>query len=85
MPQFSFPFIDAIKVTTYVNLEFETEFLVELAKQVVLPINTFTNDFTNSLQIDPSLLDFRDAIPAQIDINLESKLDNKEKLTKLFA
>ena len=29
MPEFSFPFLDAIKVTTYVNLEFETDFIVE--------------------------------------------------------
>ncbi len=70
MPQFSFPFIDAIKVTTYVNLEFETEFIVELARQVAMPINSFTSDFTNLFNISTNDLDFRGYTPSQIDIEI---------------
>jgi hypothetical protein len=47
MPEFSFPFIDSINVTTYVNMEFDTDFIVELARQIAMPINNFSNDFTN--------------------------------------
>jgi hypothetical protein len=60
MPEFSFPFIDAIVVTTYVNLEFETDFIVELARQIAMPINNFSNDFTNIFDIALPDLDFSD-------------------------
>jgi len=66
MPQFSFPFVDAIKVTTYVNLEFETDFIVELAKQIAMPLNNFTNDFTNI---------FETALP---DLDLSNIIHNKD-------
>ncbi len=50
LPQFSYPFVDEIQVKTFVNLEFETEFLVEMAKtRIADPINVFTNNFTNAL------------------------------------
>jgi hypothetical protein len=59
MPEFSFPFIDAIKVTTYVNMEFDTDFIVELARQIVMPINSMSNDFTNIFSNAIPDLDFR--------------------------
>jgi len=47
-PEFSFPMLDAIKVTTFVNLEFETEFLTEIVRSAVQPINTATTNILNS-------------------------------------
>jgi hypothetical protein len=90
LPEFSFPFLDAIKVTSYVNLEFEVDFLVEMARQVAMPINSFTNDFTNVFSIDPNALDFRNAIPQNIDVEInvwweDAFNDNHEKLRMLFA
>lgn len=70
LPQFSFPFIDAIKVTTYVNLEFDTDFIVELARQTAMPINSFTADFTNMFNIDIADLDFRGVVPSDINIDI---------------
>jgi hypothetical protein len=75
MPEFSFPFLDAIKVTTYVNLEFETDFIIELARQIAMPINAFSNDFTNIFDVNLGNLDFRniipdDVIPSNIEINI---------------
>jgi hypothetical protein len=69
LPQFSFPFVDAIKVTTYVNLEFETDFIVEMARAVANPINSFWNNLVPKFEID---LDFSDSIkiPDNIDINI---------------
>jgi len=49
LPEFSFPFVDAIEVVAYVNFEFE--------KQLVQPINSFTNDFTNIFKISLDDLD----------------------------
>ncbi len=75
MPQFSFPFVDAIKVTSYVNLEFETDFIVELARQVAMPINDFTWDFTNIFNVNINDLDFGGFTPSQIDINIWEDLE----------
>lgn len=70
LPNFSYPFIDAVKVTTYVNLEFEVDYIVEFARQLVMPINVFSNNVTNILNIWVDDLDFRDLVPESIDINI---------------
>lgn len=70
LPQFSFPFVDAIQVTTYVNLEFDVDFLVEMARQVAMPINSFTSDFTNIFNINIADLDFRSITPSNINIDV---------------
>jgi len=76
LPQFSFPFVDAIQVTTYVNLEFDVDFLVEMARQVAMPINSFTSDFTNIFNINIADLDFRGVVPSNINIDIwENGLD----------
>jgi hypothetical protein len=48
---FSFPFVDAIRVSTYVNLEVQADFITEMARQTALPINRFTADATNIFHI----------------------------------
>lgn len=47
MPQFSYPWVDAIKVTTYVNLEFDADFIVEFTRAILSPLSQFTTDFTS--------------------------------------
>lgn len=74
LPQFSFPVVDAIKVSTYVNLEFETEFLTEAARQITLPLNIFTNNVVNLMNVKVMDLDFT-AVPTNIDVNIDSELD----------
>jgi len=72
LPEFSIPFVDAIKVTTYVNLEFESDFIVELARQIAMPINAFTNDFTNIFDVNLSKdIDFSDVVPSWADANID--------------
>ena len=61
--------MDAIEVTSYVNLEFETDFVTQLARQVTMPLTTFSNDFTQILNLGVSDLDFRN-IPSQVEINI---------------
>lgn len=73
LPNFSYPFIDAIKVTTYVNFEFEVDFIVEYAKQLVMPINAFTNNIVNMLNIWVDDLDFRWLVPESIDVNISTE------------
>ncbi|GEM_PF-334772 len=71
LPQFSYSFVDAIKVTTYVNLEFETEFILEAVRQVTAPLDTFTNDIVNMFKIQVPDVDFSGYIPDDINVNVE--------------
>ncbi len=68
LPQYSYPFVDAIKVTTWVNFEYDTEFLTEMARAIVKPINDFTNNIVNLFAIDPDSFDFSDKTPSDINI-----------------
>ncbi len=69
-PQFSMSFIDAIKVTTYVNLEFELDFIIEMASSTMKPFNTFTANLSNATSHVKLLdLDFSGTIPEDIEID----------------
>ncbi len=90
LPQFSFSFVDAIEVKSYVNFELEADFIVELARQALAPVNTFSNNINVVLKNAVPDLDLRDSIPSSIDIevwadNLESYNieDQKDKITLL--
>ena len=71
LPQFSYPFVDAIKVTSFVNFEFETEFILESVRQITAPLDVFTNDITNMFKIAIPDLDFSGYTPDNIDVNVE--------------
>ena len=47
IPNISIPFADAIKVTSYVNLEFDVDFIAEMAKATMSKFNNFVNDMSN--------------------------------------
>jgi len=66
-PQFSYPFVDAIKVSTYVNFEYETDFLVEATRSALLPMNTFTSDI--SKKINRTIPDFNFESLTPDDVN----------------
>lgn len=78
LPQFSFPFIDAIKVTSFVNLEVGSEFMTEMARQTVAPLNSFWNDMTNIVNIWIWDLDFRNSLPID-DVNVKVKWNDSIK------
>ncbi|MBW7954446.1 VCBS repeat-containing protein [Candidatus Gracilibacteria bacterium] len=75
LPEFSFPFVDAIKVTTYVNLDLEVDFLVEMARQMTMPINSFGNNIANTLNIGIGDLDYRGELPENIDVKIDKNGD----------
>lgn len=70
-PAFSYSAISAIKVTTYVNFEFEMDFIIEAVRSIVAPINDMTNNIVNMFDIETSDLDLRGAIPSDFEINVE--------------
>lgn len=76
-PNFSLAFVDAIRVTTFVNLEFQVDFILEMAKSTFQPINEFSTDLRSSVSSSvrdvgvPSQINLRDAVPqgdTRIDI-----------------
>lgn len=72
LPQFSIPFIDAIKVTSYVNLEFDVDFITEMAKSTLEPFNRFVNDASNlNNLINIPDLDLRWLTPEDINIDIQ--------------
>lgn len=71
-PAFSYSAISAIKVTTYVNFEFEMDFIVEAVRSITAPINDMTNNIVNMFDIQTSDLDLRGAIPSEFEINVET-------------
>lgn len=46
-PQFNASFVDAIKVTTFVNFEFQIDFLIEMARATFEPISNFTANMSS--------------------------------------
>jgi hypothetical protein len=70
LPQFSYPFVDAIKVTTWVNFEQDVDFLTEMARNIVKPINSFTNNVVNLFQFEPDAFDFSELTPSDVEINV---------------
>lgn len=72
LPQFSYPFVDAIKVTTYVNFEVDNEFVVEMVRQTLDPLNVFTNNFTHIFSwLSISDIDLSELTPQDINIEVD--------------
>ncbi len=70
-PQFNTSFIDAIKVTTFVNLEFQVDFLLEMAKSTFTPLNRFTSDLSNLSNVKPiGNFDYRGVAPGNQRIDV---------------
>lgn len=77
MPQFDMPYIDAIKVSTFVNLETDTSFLVDMINTALEPINKWTNDFVNDFKT--KWFDNLDFSEYSIDIKKELWILNSKK------
>ena len=83
-PKISYPWVDEIRVTSYVNLEFESEFLVEMAKTLVEPINDIWNNFINIFEVPVKSLDFSDIVPGELNIKVGFN-QSKEKLKTIWS
>lgn len=63
----NFAFIDAIKVTTYVNFEFRLDFIMEMAKAATEPLNSFNSNLSNIMSapalLSPGNVNLRGTIP----------------------
>jgi len=79
-PTFSYSMISAIKVTTYVNFEFEMEFILEAVRAVTAPLDDATNNIVNMFDISLSNIDLSNVVPDNIDIELwgETYIDGEE-------
>jgi hypothetical protein len=75
-PSFSYSAISAIKVTSYVNLEFEMEFILEAARAITKPLNSVTSNIVSmwdyqisNMNIDD--IDLSENVPENIDVELQ--------------
>ena len=91
-PQFNASFVDAIKVTTFVNFEFQVDFLLEMAKATFEPVSSFTANMSNVLSNPaggiPGNIDLRGLNPGDTTIDVGSKigLENSAKyLARAFV
>lgn len=98
-PNFSYPFVDSINITSYINFEIESQFIVEFAKNWVKPLNNFTNDIVNLFNSNVPSLDFTNLVPNEVEVELNDqwvevkpqsynleKWENKlDSLAKIFA
>lgn len=84
-PEFSYSAISAIKVTTYVNLEFEMEFLLEAIRTITAPIDNVSNNISNLLNISISDVDLSVVAPSDInvDVNIDGTIDSDISLAPL--
>ncbi len=76
LPSVSFPVFDAIKVTTKVNFEMQTDFMVEMARQIVEPVNNIWNNISGAFSnawLDS--LDFSSA-SQNFDVNIDATINN---------
>jgi hypothetical protein len=78
-PQFSYPFVDAIKVTSYVNFEYETDFLIEATRNTLLPFTRMTSDVSKKInrRIPDFNLDKYEVDDVNVSLDLQgNKLDD---------
>lgn len=70
-PAFSYSMISAIKVTTYVNFEFEMEYILEAVRAITAPLDDQANNIVNMFSNSITDLDFTELAPDNIDIDIE--------------
>ncbi|NDK10028.1 VCBS repeat-containing protein [Candidatus Gracilibacteria bacterium] len=71
-PAFSYSAISAIKVSTYVNFEFESEFIIEAVSNIMEPLDSKTSNIANMFDLKISNLDFSDAGIEDVNIQIEN-------------
>ncbi|HRI35735.1 MAG TPA: hypothetical protein PK765_01355 [bacterium] len=69
-PEFSMSFIDAIKVTSKVNLEFEVDFIMAMMTAALEPLNSFTSDLSKATRISFPNVDLRGVVPESIEADV---------------
>ncbi len=76
MPQFSVPVVDSVNITSYVNLEFSTDFVIDLVKNITDPINNVTNNIIDAADYKfPKAFDYRALWPKNIDVDVRVTKD----------
>lgn len=89
-PTFSYSAVSEIRATSYVDFHEDTDFLIEIAQAVTLPVNGLTNniinyyDFKISNIFDGVNTDFSDAAPRDFEKDL-GNTPSRENLTHFLA
>lgn len=76
-PTFKIPGLKSIKISTHVNFELKADFLAEMARAAVKPINSMSSDFQRSI---PNTIGSDISIESPIpDIHIKPTVLDKEK------
>ena len=67
LPNFSFPWVDEIRVQTYVNLEQDVDFITEIAKSIVEPVNELQNNLFDIFNWLNTSIDFSWVCEDEVD------------------
>lgn len=68
----SYSFVDSINVSSYVNYEYETDYVVEATRSALLPFNSFTTDVSKKINRRIPDFNLEQYTPEDIDVNINS-------------
>ena len=77
-PAFSYSSISAIQVQTFVNFEFEADFIVEAVRSILAPIDSMSANIVNMFDIWLGNIEIEQEIPANIDVDINPEWVNSE-------
>lgn len=70
-PNFPLSFVDAIKMGSFVNLEFDIDFITAMSRAALSPVNQFTNDLSNIGSVTVPDVNLQKNVPGQINATLD--------------
>lgn len=75
LPQFEYSYIDALKVDTYVNLNFDSDFIIEMSKALAKPFNEMVTDYAGLFDISLWSIDLSSLDSKLIKLDANYTLD----------
>lgn len=76
-PAFSYSAISAIEVKTFVNFEFEMDFIVEAVRSITAPLDSMSNNIVNMFDISLGDIEVVNPLPTNLDIDVSGTLDEE--------
>ncbi len=78
-PAFSYSAVSAIKVSSYVNFEFEMDFISEAVRSITAPLDSISGNIVNMFDLSLGGIEVvTPPLPSNIDINIDENGVNNE-------
>ncbi len=80
-PQFSLPFVDSIRIKSWINAEMEADFISEMARNATLPLNSFTNDAIRVINSKTwNNIDLSNSVPKEINTSVDKNWNTNTEI-----